>query len=423
MTENGILISHLRYLSIKHNKSQSWKERSVFAVILLIKYINKNKKNFKKATELLRSFTLSLTEGTINPVNFEDPSGLFWKPRRIEDSRTLLSHITSYTDYLSIQDCYNSARINPFYKANSFEERLNWCAYYQKKANIFLPHLEDSFNTRKKLAYVRGIKTPDSPIISLPNVVRFPENEFDNLMEKGFVRAHSNVSMEPWQRYDYKNQAIALLMHYGGLRISEVFHIYLCDILLDQKRLEAIVRVYHPSNGDSPDIKYHTRKEYLAKCYRLRPRNEYPKTKRLFSGWKSPLLTDRRGFFQVNFIPPRKAVEFLYIWKNYLEYQRVEPPHGFNHPYAFTNNEGHPETIKNYQRMHSDAVRRIGLVPKKYFGTTEHGHRHSYGYRLASNGFSQVEIQKAMHHKSPESCLVYIKPSDEDVRRKFNQVV
>jgi integrase len=66
--------------------------------------------------------------------------------------------------------------------------------------------------------------------------------------------------------------------------------------------------------------------------------------------------------------------------------------------------------------MHGDAVKRIGLEHSKALGTTEHGHRHAYGYRLANHGFSQVEIQKAMHHKSPDSCLVYLQPTDEELR-------
>ncbi|WP_345789709.1 tyrosine-type recombinase/integrase [Vibrio eleionomae] len=61
----------------------------------------------------------------------------------------------------------------------------------------------------------------------------------------------------------------------------------------------------------------------------------------------------------------------------------------------------------------------MGLEPSKSLGTTPHAHRHSYGYRLSQGGFSQLEIQKAMHHKSPDSCLVYLKPSDDEVRRQM----
>ena len=42
LTEGGVLISHLRYLASEPTKSASWKERSVFAVRILIQYLNAN---------------------------------------------------------------------------------------------------------------------------------------------------------------------------------------------------------------------------------------------------------------------------------------------------------------------------------------------------------------------------------------------
>ncbi|MNF81071.1 Phage integrase family protein [compost metagenome] len=114
-------------------------------------------------------------------------------------------------------------------------------------------------------------------------------------------------------------------------------------------------------------------------------------------------------------------MEFLLTWANYLKHQRVPPPAGFEHPYAFTNSVGNPETLKNFQRLHAAAVCRIGLISKKYLGTTEHGHRHSYGYRLSENGFSQIDIQKSLHHKDPQSSYVYTQPTSEDLREKMKR--
>ena len=104
-----------------------------------------------------------------------------------------------------------------------------------------------------------------------------------------------------------------------------------------------------------------------------------------------------------------------------MKFQRVEPSPSNFHPFAFTNKEGKPESVKNFQRLHKRAVERIGLVCKKSQGTTEHGHRHAYGYRLRKFGLDQIEIQKAMHHKSPHSCLIYISPTNEDVRNKMRE--
>ncbi len=416
LTENGLVLSHLRYLSSRPGMSASWRERAVFSVMLLIKFINANKFCYSKATELLRAFSRALVDGTIDPYTLSDPSGLFWSPRKLEDARALLSLITSYTDWLVVQPGYDGQRINPFRKANSAEQRLNWCAYYHKKNNVFLNHLICNEVIRRELSFVREIRVPNSPLFGRSEVKRFPESEIKSLLDIGFVKSGARCYTPESERMDYRSQAITLLLHYGGVRKSEALQLYLSDICVDSKRVEAIVRVYHPSVGEPPDNQYRTRKDFLAKRYQLKPRNEYLKSESLHLGWKAPLLSDRRGFFLVQFFPSSKAADFLFAWANYLKFQRVDPPEGFEHPYAFTNSKGHPETIKNYQRLHKAAVERLGLEHRKCFGTTEHGHRHSYGYRLAEHGLTQVQIQKSMHHKSPESCLVYIQPSDDELR-------
>jgi len=418
-TESGVVLSHLRFLAFKNEKSESWKVRAVFSLKLLIEFTHANDNVFNSTTELLRAFSQSLVEGTIDPSTLEDPSNLFWSPRKPEDANALLSFITIYTDWLTYQPGYNSQRINPYVKATSTEQRLNWCAYYHKHGRVFLNHLSERKYDVSQLEYVRSVRTPQASIIDTPSVKRFPETEIEGLLEKGFIRGRVSVAAPDVERIDYKGVAITLLMHFGGIRKSEVLHLYVHDIDFDLKRTEAIVRVYHPQFGSSPIEPYKTRKEFLAKEYRLRPRNEYLQSKRLHLGWKSPLLSDKRHFFQVHFFPASKASEFLLAWANYLKYQRVPPSEGASHPYAFTNSKGQPETLKNFQRLHTRAVARIGLKHEKYHGTSEHGHRHSYGYRLAANGFSEVEIQKAMHHKSSSSCLVYTQPSDTELRNKM----
>lgn len=421
-TESGLLISHLRYLADNAYKSGSWRERSVFAIMLLIKNINVNQSAFEDATSLLKSFVQCLTFGTVNPSTLEDESQLYWFSRSYEDSNTLLGHITAYTDWLSEQQEYERKRINTFRRATSVEQRLNWCAYYHKHARVFLNHLCSTNKSTLSLGYVRHVQAHQRASVQVSTTKRFPASEIRNLLDAGMIRPKVGLDEQGNPIPDFKNQAITLLMHYGGVRKSEIFHLYLGDILVDRLRSEAIVRIYHPSEGAAPDSRYRNRREYLAREFGLKPRTDYMRSKRLHSGWKGPLLTDQRKFFQVQFFPPEKASEFLLVWRDYLLHQRVEPSSLDGHPYAFTNSKGQPETLKNYQRLHADAVRRIGLQHSKDLGTTEHGHRHAYGYRLANHGFSQVEIQKAMHHKSPDSCLVYIQPSDGEIRDRMRSI-
>ncbi|CDF93883.1 MULTISPECIES: gamma-mobile-trio recombinase GmtY [unclassified Pseudomonas] len=423
LTQAGILISHLRYLASKRIKSESWKERSTFAVRLLIKYINANENCFEETRDLLSAFAQAIEFGTIDHETLVDPSGLYWNPRRSEDSRTLLYHLTHYTDWLAERPEYNTKRANPFRKANSEEEKMNWCAYYNKEAHVFLSHLSDPNEASRRNNKVRTIQASKPPKSSGRFTKRFPEDEIDNLLMNGWVRRSEIQDPTEHAYIDYKGRAITLLMHYGGVRKSEVFQLYLQDIIVDRKRGEAVVRIYHPALGESPDKRYKSRREFLACRYQLKPRTDYPKSKALHAGWKAPLLTDATGkYFQINFAPVAIAKEFLLTFECYLRHQRVDAPVDSAHPYAFTNSKGEPETLKNFSRQHKNAVGRIGLQHDKHLGTSEHGHRHAYGFRLHEYGFSQIEIQKAMHHKHPESCLVYIQKTDEEIRACFEKV-
>ncbi|TCB30296.1 site-specific integrase [Acinetobacter sp. ANC 4910] len=410
LTEKGVIISHLRYLAWFNSKSEAWKERSCYALQLLLKYIN-SVPNIDSATKLLKAFTEALITGTINYSNNKDPLDLYWRPRSVRDTNNLLFHITHYTDFLMLQDDHSANRVNPFRKATSYEERLNWCAYYHKQANVFLNHLTHKDLTQNQ---VRLVGSFHESMVDYEYAVRFPENHLERLLYLGFEK-NGNI--------DFKSQAITMLMNYCGLRKSEIFHIYISDITLHPNHHnEALVRVYHPELGSSPDSAFKNRKEYLLATTSYKPRNNYLFSERLYAGWKAPLLTSKLGYFEVVFIPPEKAKDFLLIWANYLKYQRIEPSKSSPHPFAFTNSLGEPETIKNFQRLHKNAVKRIGLICKKDLGTTEHGHRHAYGFRAAQAGLSQVEIQKAMHHKSPTSCLVYIKPTLEEVQEKLRKI-
>lgn len=407
LTEKGLIISHLRYLAWFNYKSDSWKERSCFALSLLLKYLDAVPE-VKKATDALKSFTETLVIGSIDPETFTDPLGLYWRPRSLRDANNLLFHITHYTDYLVLQEDYSAERVNPFRKATSYEERLNWCAYYHKQSNVFLNHLTNHSEQIEQHKRVRLVESFNENVFSTEYAVRFPEQHLERLLYLGFLKRDGTP--------DYKSQAIAMLLNYGGLRKSEVFHIYVSDITLNPNYpKEALVRVYHPSLGEAPDVGFKNRREYLLATTSYKPRNTYLGSERLYAGWKNPLLTSKSGYFEVVFNPPHKAEEFLLVWANYLKYQRVEPARGENHPFAFTNSKGMPETLKNFQRLHRRAVEKIGLVVKKEYGTTEHGHRHAYGFRARQAGLDQIAIQKAMHHKSPHSCLVYIKPTLEEV--------
>jgi hypothetical protein len=106
---------------------------------------------------------------------------------------------------------------------------------------------------------------------------------------------------------------------------------------------------------------------------------------------------------------------FLQAWKLYM-YQRMRARIGADkHPFLFVSyrgaQRGEPYTIDAYRDAHERAVRRIGLVPAKMNGTTEHAHRHAYGQRTRRGEVDNIVTQRGLHHKSIESQAVYTEPS------------
>jgi hypothetical protein len=402
-TQSGVLLSHLRFLDRNRHKSASWQERNSFAVGLLLQYIQANKNLILSATELLRSFVSCLCFGTIESDG-TDPTALYWVSRRIDDTNALLGHINVYCDYLDEINGHDLPKLNPWRKANTAEEKMHWCAYYRRSANCFFNYLHQP--DTEKISTIRSVRNLPAPLMHIESVFRFPDDIFPKLLQYGFQ--HRNGST------DHGCILILLLIHFGGLRLSECFHIFINDISVDPSTKASTVKVFHPSEGKSPEPAFSNRRQFLNTKYRLQPRNEYHRTHTLYSGWKNPLLTNKDYSFNVLFFPDNASSLFTQVLRLYLANRPTA-----NHPFLFCNKNDKPETKKNFLKKYQNALNRLGLVGCKHDGLSPHAHRHSYGYRLANAGFTQIEIQKAMHHKSPESCLVYIKPTDSEVREKM----
>lgn len=405
-THSGLLISHLRFLERNRHKSPSWHERNTFAVELLLRFIQAHVSTELSATDLLRNFVSRLCFGTIE-TDGSDPTYLYWMARRIDDANTLLGHITAYCDYLDEVNGQDLPRLNPWRKATAAEEKMKWCAYYRRSANCFFNYLYQP--DKEQMKTVRAVHTVANPLLHIESVFRFSDEVFVRFLKYGFQHKDGSV--------DYGSILILLLMHFGGVRLSECFQIFTHDVSVDRFTQESVVKVFHPSAGVSPDPLFGNRRQFLITKYRMQPRNEYHRTHKLYSGWKNPLLTNKDYSFKIFFFPQSAAQLFTQYLQLYLN-SRPEA----DHPYLICNQSGDPETKKNFLKKYQCAIERIGLAVAKHDGLSPQAHRHSYGYRLAEAGFSQFEIQKAMHHKSPESCLVYIKPTDSEIRQRMRSI-
>lgn len=414
VTQDGLLKSYLDYLITHRYKSRSWKDRSAFAVRLLIDYTSQNKDCFENPHQLFREFSSSLYTGTIGEDG-SDPSWLRWKPRDDRDASFLISLITQYTDWLYEQYEEKTLQINPKIKPSRYEEWMGLAAFYQKKRRSFLSHLWENEPAPTYFREVMPRKVSRSG--GNDGKKSFPPGRIDDLLWNGFTRYGFETSVNVHERLDLKNVLITMLMHFGGLRLSECFHIWLEDVT-PWEGGTSLVKVFHPDIGRTrPNGS--TRREELLQKYGMLPRFEYSKSHTLHAGWKAPKEDNENLHFLLVWWFPQSAGEtFNDLWRLYLTFQRHSD--GGKHPFAFTTQSGAPHSIKGYNQSLKRAVERIGLPFSKEAGTTAHAHRHSYGQALANAKAEPLIIKNALHHKSIESQQVYTELTDKQMRAHLN---
>jgi site-specific recombinase XerD len=351
---------------------------------------------------LFQGFADVLVMGTIQ--DGDDPSGLFWLPRTQDVAHRMVAAVTKFADWLEVTS--GIASMNPT-RAATFAEQILYFRAWRRKTDASL--IQDTKSKARIFAATGAIgrvvavhgRKPGQPNGSTK---RFPEEMFDDLLRFGFRRRHELL----WTTY--RDQAIALLLHEGGTRVSEPMHMWLDDVFLHpDDSTEGVVRIYHPTEGlreyEDPmtgrprDI---SRAEYLRLCYNRLALTQL--TGKKMVGWKEPMLCDsREKYFHVFWRSPASARAFLVFYTKYV----ASRPRVTRHPYLWVTNEGNPMTVRAYERVHAAAMRRIGLDPYKSFGTTPHGHRHSYGHYLRESKLDRKVIQRALHHRSVLSQEVY----------------
>jgi integrase len=421
ITVDGILKSYLDYLIVFRNKSESWRSKSVLAVRLLLDYISVNEVAFDRPQRMFSAFSECLFTGTIGQDRY-DPSGLYWMPRKQENARFLISLITQYTDWLAIQNEDMGLQLNPYRESTNYEDRLNHAAYWQRKKRAFLSHLWATIP--ENIGFVRNVNNTNQQSrksTSIAPAKKFPSGRLDDLLWNGFVKKGFSSESNLVERLNLRDVLITMLMHYGGLRLSEVFHIWVDDISCvyhEGKRL-CVVKIYHPSEGKIPGEKLNRRAYLLEKCGML-PRNKYKKTHKLHAGWKGVKFdNDVEKFISIFWFPAEAGEDFYALWLMYVKSQRAPPPKENPHPFAFTSRTGSPYTVGAYNSSLKHAVVRIGLEFSKRAGTTAHGGRHSFGSSLKDAGVPPLYIRNALHHISLESQQVYTQPSEDEIREKL----
>lgn len=425
LTEHGPLMPLARYLAfVGHARSQSWMNKLVLGVSLLLDYFLANRSCFEDSRDLFVAFAGALHSGTIGPDGI-DPSGLYWFGRGESAVRGLLGPITALSDWLADRD--GTRPLNPWRTATRGEEALAWAAWHQRRDRAFLGHTYSSSAAAVELRRARSVMLGRTPVVDRGATKIFPRERILDLLFAGFIVPGRQTSPRLEERLNVRDILITMLMHYGGVRVSEPFHLFVHDVAANPLHPDqALVRIYHPSSGavppdaGVPGLKQQplNRQAYLRTRYGLLPRNLYSTTNQLHAGWKGNALEGGGNFFYVFWSSTWAAELFLKLW---IYYMSTRSQLDCIHPFAFVTEKGDPYSLDTFMGQHAKAVERIGLIPAKVLGTTAHGHRHAYGQKLAKAKIGALVIKKAMHHRSLESQAIYTEPEYEQVQSMIEE--
>jgi site-specific recombinase XerD len=402
LTTAGPLIPLLDYCVTRHDRSISWMKKLVSAVSLFLDYLEVNPSE-PEMWRLFRNFAQRLYAGSFDIDTGLDPSGLCWQPLPQSTASYIVIQISDFFEWLGNVNP-SSAKLNPRYQSGSYDQRIHQMAYLYRRSKAFLGH---TWIMNAKSDEGRFTRIKRAPKIAKRQPPEFPDERLEELLFKGFQLGGN---------FDYRGMLITLLMHGAGFRVSETFHLYVADVAphpLDETT--ALVYIHHPSLGIAPDQwrnkngKESNRQEYLATCWGMKPRTELMGN--AGAGWKNPLL-DGKHYMRASWFDPIYGKWFLQLWGLYM---RQVAMINRNHPFAFVNLHREPigaiYTMDSFRKAHRAAVLRIGLPYGKSYGTTDHGHRHSYAQRLRRGGIEPFMLQEFMHHRSIDSQEIYTRPT------------
>lgn len=251
--------------------------------------------------------------------------------------------------------------------------------------------------------------------------------------ERGKRRRRSKVEHFPPQHVlpfiasavSVRDRLCWILIFFGGLRISELCHIYVRDISYNHKTGVAKVILADPGDAtiswtDRQGKKHSgTRAKFLLDKYGRIPRDLLPVKHPEHAGWKSMAYeSENRLEAEVIWLDSRVGELFYKLHVQYMRCERLAA--GDNHPYYFISLKGEargsPIKLSNLHNRFDQNAGRIGLIPNQD-GVNPHAGRHFYGYYAASwLRMSKERVQKMLHHRSSESTEVYYRIDDAVVR-------
>ena len=377
-----------------------------------IEWLSVRADEFKEASQrglLYTAFTHDLRFGTYE--GDKDDSGLNWMPTSQQNLKRLVNALVEFSDWLGMR--YGATMLNPIHhEASPADQLIFWRKWNKQKASSLLAHTKSQARAATDARRTRRIKLPRDRNGILQEAKAFPADRLDDLLWKGFIVPGQDDDPRPWVKYNLRDILITLLCCYGGSRPSEPLHLWVDDVYTDPDDPSvALVLIHSPTEGlvDYVDPltgtkRKTTRGDFLQRfCGGRKPLTW--ETGRRHAGWKGCLLTNQeRRAYQVFWVDKNAGRLFLTLWRMYIQHVRPVTP---QIPWAFLTKDGQPLGVEGFDDSFKAAVRRIGLTPAKWQGTSSHGLRHCYGQWLNELGLGDKEGQVAMHHLNPRSQEVY----------------
>lgn len=381
------------------------------SVVRLVEFIYARGAEFidqQQRGELIQQFMHCLRRGTVSDAG-ADPSGLFWLPSSYNNVKTLAKAACDFSDWLVQRR--NAVPLNPLRDRTVGELICFWRRWNTARAGSLLAHVKSVRGVDPTKLLTRKYPAPGKVASTNAAPKTFPQERFGDLMTVGTRMSRGSNSTKAWLKYNVRDQLMFLLMYAGGIRVSELCHIYVSDVYSDpHDPSSAHVRIYHPEDGEikwadpaNGNLKNVKRSEYLKMQY-----GRVPLTWSGRSGWKGMLLSTHGLWRPIFWIHPQYARQFLKLFKIYVENVR---PVGTPHPYLFCTEAGQPMTPSSVRKRMSAACRRIGLIGGSESGASPHGLRHAYGSHIQdlvdANLVDRKIFQIAMGHVSIKSQESY----------------
>jgi hypothetical protein len=427
-----------KYFIAHPTRSLNWMRTASRAAGLFYDYTKQYVAIHKEALDpisMVRAFGLALLNGTITVKTFEDPLDLYWPSSSIQTVKRLMNALNGFTDWCISNGLVNDGSSYSLPSANEGSYLKYLSVALRIKQSSFFNHTIDPVKLARKLK-----KQEESKILQLDNSTNsssntakyFPTWLVPDLLEYGFVV--NPEAEEPELGEDITAKMITVLLLFGGLRVSEPFHIWFNDII-PQTDGSCKVFLRHPSDALTRIVgeKSITRRQYLAQRGLL-PRNTQGLKKSYHAGWKY-LAVDENLEAPVFFLHGAAENLIKHMFHYYLNYRKKQMSiyqsiHNADHPFLFVSGKGEyagsPYSIQAYnralQRAYDRLERKFGYkIPRlKEFGTTPHGPRHFYGQALIDSGINPKIIQKSLRHRSIISQSVYTEPKDALIRETLN---